>query len=153
MEWKEECQKAFEGLKEALCSYPVLANPCYDYGFVLRTDASEKGLGAELFQIVEGERHNVAYLSRKLLPREKNYATIEKECLAIVWAIKSAHIYLYGREFELQTDHSPLTWLKTLKDKNSKLARWSLLLQQYRFKVSHIPGKENLCAEWLSRRN
>lgn len=151
VEWTEECQEAFEGLKQALCSNPVLANPDYATRFILRTDASERGLGAELFQVVDGQRRTIAYLSRKLLPRERNYATIEKECLAIVWAIKSVHVYVHGQEFELETDHSPLVWLKTLKDKNNKLVRWSLFLQQYSFVVSPRAGKENVAADWLSR--
>ena len=151
--WTDECEKAFQDLKSALCSYPILANPAYDHCFVLRTDASDRGVGAELFQFIGGQRRTIAFLSRKLLPREQHYFTIEKECLAIVWAINSVHVYVYGRQFELQTDHAPLTWLQRMRDKNQKLTRWSLILQQYQFRVSHVPGKENICADWLSRRD
>ena len=100
-------ENTFQKLKVALCTYPVLANPVYDQRFVIRADASERGIGAKLLPYVGGQRRTIAFLSRKLQPRERNYSTIEKECLAIVWAIKGTHIYVYGREFDLQTDHAP----------------------------------------------
>ena len=78
---------------------------------MLQTDASERGLGAVLSQYdIEGKDHPVLYLSRKLLPREQNYATIEKECLAMKWAICSLQYYLLGRKFKIITDHQPLRW-------------------------------------------
>ena len=76
--------------------------------FVLRTDASDVGVGAVLLQEFEGEgRLPIAYASKKLLPREKNYSTIEKECLGIIWGIEKFRKYLYGVEFLLETDHKP----------------------------------------------
>lgn len=79
---------------------------------VVQTDASNRGVGAVLSQIGEdGEEHPVIYISRKLLPREERYSIVEKECLAVVWAVQSFQIYLYGREFLLQTDHHALYWL------------------------------------------
>jgi len=107
-------------LKTVLCSDPVLRNPDFDKEFVLQTDASERGLGAVHSQYdSEGEDYPVLFLSRKLLPREQNYATIEKECLAIKCAICSLQYYLLGRKFKIITDHQPL------KDSNKRLTRWS----------------------------
>ncbi|CAM4702436.1 unnamed protein product, partial [Caretta caretta] len=151
--WTEQCQVAFRALKEALVSGPVLANPDFDKAFVVFTDASDTGLGAVLMQEDEkGERHPIVYLSKKLLPREQHYAAIEKECLAMVWALKKLEPYLFGRHFTVYTDHSPLTWLHQMKGANAKLLRWSLLLQDYDMDVVHVKGSANLIADALSRR-
>ncbi|CAM4639737.1 unnamed protein product, partial [Caretta caretta] len=96
------------------------------------------GLGAVLMQEDgKGERHPIVYLSKKFLPREPHYAAIEKECLAMVWALKKLEPYLFGRHFTVYTDHSPLTWLHQMKGANAKLLRWSLLLQDYDMDVVH----------------
>ncbi|CAM5129251.1 unnamed protein product [Natator depressus] len=151
--WTKQCQEAFWALKEALVSGPVLANPDFDKPFVVFTDASDTGLGAVLMQEDEkGERHPIVYLSKKLLPREQHYAAIEKECLAMVWALKKLEPYLFGRHFTVYTDHSPLTWLHQMKGANAKLLRWSLLLQDYDMDVVHVKGSANLIADALSRR-
>ena len=86
--WTDKCEKAFSGLKSALTTELVLKAPDISRPFIVQTDASDKGIGAVLSQTGEdGQEHPVAYASRKLQPREKNYATV-KECLAIVWALK-----------------------------------------------------------------
>lgn len=91
---------------------------------ILQTDASQHGLGAVLSQIGEdGEEHPVTFVSRKLLPREQRYAAVEKECLAIVWAIQSLRVYSFGRVFRIQTDHHPLQWMQQMKNKNMRLTR------------------------------
>ncbi|CAM5144052.1 unnamed protein product [Eretmochelys imbricata] len=151
--WTEQCQEAFRALKEALVSGPVLATPDFDKPFMVFTDASDTGLGAVLTQEDEkGERHPIGYLSKKLLPREQHYAAIEKECLAMVWALKKLEPYLFGRHFTVYTDHSPLTWLLQMKGANAKFLRWSLLLQDYDMDVVHVKGSANMIADALSRR-
>ena len=128
--WSPECEVAFQTLKTALVNAPVLVTPDPNKRFIVHTDASMFGLGAVLSQIGEdGGEHPVAYLSRKLLPREVSYATIEKECLALVWALKKLTPYLYGRAFTLITDHNPLVWLNRVSGDNARLLRWSLALQ------------------------
>ena len=126
--------------------------PDFTSEFTLQTDASDRGLGAVLSQNVDGKDHPVVYLSRKLLPREQNYATIEKECLAIYWAIDSLQYYLLGREFRILTDHEPLKWLNEAKQNNKRLTRWSLDLQPYCFRVEHRRGSSNGNADGLSRK-
>lgn len=96
-------------------------------------------------------RHPVAYLSKKLSPAEQNYATIEKECYAIVWAVKQLKPYLYNRRFTVLSDHAPRVWLHKAKGTNSRLLRWSLALQEYDMDIVHIRGKENIVADALSR--
>ena len=100
--------------------------------------------------MADGE-HPVAYLSIKLLPREQNYSMIEKELLAIVWAVGSLSYYLDGRKFIIETDHNPLTWLNKMKDKNQRLLRWALALQTYTFEVKYRKGSQNGNADGLSR--
>ncbi|XP_035266158.1 uncharacterized protein LOC118223565 isoform X2 [Anguilla anguilla] len=150
--WTEEADAAFETLRQALCSEPVLVTPAFDQTFVLQTDASLVGIGAVLSQIREGAEHPVTYISRKLLTHERNYATVEKECLAVKWAMDKLRYYLLGREFVLVTDHAPLKWMSVNKDSNARVTRWFLGLQSFRFRVEHRAGKLHGNADALSRR-
>ena len=131
---------------------PVLRVVDPTKAYVLQTDASERGLGAVLSQRDQkGEEHPVAFTSRKLLPREMNYSTIEKECLAIVWALKFFHTYLYGQPFTIETDHQPLSWLHRMRNSNARLTRWALDIQPYHFEIKHRRGQDNGNADGLSR--
>ncbi len=118
---------------------------------MLQTDASDRGLGAVLAQVVGGEERPVLYLSRKLSKRETRYSTVEKECLAIRWAVLTLRYYLLGREFTLCSDHAPLQWLHRMKDTNARITRWYLALQPFKFKVVHRPGVQMAVADFLSR--
>ena len=120
--------------------------------FTLATDASDVGLGAVL-STANGAV--VEYASRILTKAEKSYATIEKECLAIVWATRKFRHYLIGAPFIIQTDHKPLEWLessKSSKARSQRLERWSLELRAYDFHIVHHPGTTNQHADALSRR-
>ena len=129
-----------------------MMNSDFSCPFILQTDASEVGVGAVLIQIdAEGCDHPVAYFSRKLLPREQKYATIEKECLAIKLGVEAFQVYLLGNEFTIQTDHRALQWLTKFKDSNNRLLQWSLALQPFRFQVVHRKGRDNANADSLSR--
>lgn len=120
--------------------------------FILQTDASETGIGAVLSQAdEEGVEHPVAYYSRKLLPRETRYATVEKECLAVVCGVKFFRIYLEGTKFMIETDHRSLEYLGRMRDTNGRLTRWSLSLQPYDFVIRHRAGVANGNADGLSR--
>lgn len=150
--WSAACTKAFVTLKECLIKAPILRVPDPNRRFIVQTDASDVGIGAVLSQLEEnGEEHPIAYASRKLQPRETKYSAIEKECLAIVWALKYFKYYLYGQAFTIYTDHKPLTWLNTMKNSNQRLTRWILTLQEYRYEIHHRPGTQNKNADGLSR--
>ena len=149
--WTDETETAFNELKSRFCDRPILRLPDFERDFILRTDASDSGLGAILLQTYDGIDFPVAYASKRLSPAQSSYATVEKECLAIVWGLQKFHCYLYGRLFTIQTDHAPLAFLKTAKLTNAKLMRWALKLQPFMFKVETIPGKSNVGADYLSR--
>ncbi|XP_050046366.1 uncharacterized protein [Dermacentor andersoni] len=151
LNWQTSHEEAFMRLKELLSQQPILKAPDLSRHFVLRTDASSRSLGAVLLQEHDGRFHPVSYASRKLLPREAAYSTIERECLAIVWAVQKFHVYLYGKPFTLQSDHQPLRYLNSAKHVNSRVLRWSLLLMDYDFHVEYIRGCDNVGADYLSR--
>lgn len=136
--WTSECQQAFKDLKDCLCQGPLLQSPNFDLPFTVQTDALGVGLGAVLLQ-GEGEYcRPVQYISRKLFPRETKYSTIEKEALAIKWALDTLRYYLIGKEFTLETDHRALQWLNRMKDSNARSTRWALSLQPFKFQVKYV---------------
>ena len=151
VKWLQEHEDAFQRLKRCLDEPPILKLPVFENLFILKVDASDVGLGAALMQEFEGREFPIAYASKKLLPRECRYATVEKECMAIVWAVKRFDFYLYGRFFEVHTDHRPLIYLHEKRSTNRRLMRWSLVLQEHRFRVTSVPGRANLLADFLSR--
>ena len=152
VEWTNDCTQAFQCLKNCLCTAPILYSPDFTQPFVVQTDASDRGIGAVLSQLdTDGTDHPVSFYSRKLLPREEKYATVEKECLAIRDAVNAFKVYLLGRQFTIQTDHRALEWLNKLKDNNARLSRWSLALQPFDFQVNYRKGSANANADGLSR--
>ena len=74
------------------------------------------------------------YASKKLIPREQNYSVGDREALAIIWAVKKFHRYLYGQHFTLESDHRPLEYLQTSHSQNPRIMRLSLALQPYRYR-------------------
>ncbi|GFX45734.1 transposon Tf2-6 polyprotein [Trichonephila clavipes] len=113
----------------------------------------DTGIGIVLAQRNDrGEEHPILYLSKKFSDAEKVYCPTEKECAAIVYAVKKLNCYLDGQQkFIIQTDHNPLVWLKTNAGTNPRLMRWSLALQPFNFEVIHKPGRSHANADALSR--
>ena len=138
-------------MRNALLSSPVLAYPNFKERFTLYTDASNTGLGAVLSQNINGVEKTIAFASRSLKGHERKYATIERECLALVWGIKYFRTYLYGKMFDIITDHNPLKWLDNARDPHFRFFRWSLTLQSYTFNIKHRSGKQHGNADALSR--
>ena len=153
--WTQDLQQSFLAMKQALNQHSVLYLPDVDKPFILQTDASGTGIGVALLQKREdGESPKpIAFWSRKLTPAETRYATIERECLAIIEGVKKFHSYLYGSTFDIETDHQPLSYLRTYSatNKNGRLTRWSLFLQDYSFNITYIKGGNNILADKLSR--
>ena len=99
--WSDIHDQAFQTLKSTVCNPPVLRLPDMSKPFLLQTDASSEGIGAILLQEEGGVKHPVAFASKKLLPRERNYSTTEREALAIVWGVQKYEMYLLGAHFYL----------------------------------------------------
>ena len=151
VEWGQAQEKAYQTIKFHLTNEPILRLPDPVKTYYLQTDASNTGIGAVLMQKHDEKLFPVCYASKKLSSAERNYSTIEKECLAVVWGIKRFHLYLYGVPFVLQTDHEPLKYMNSAKFANGRLMRWAMFLQSYTFRVEAIKGSENVGADYLSR--
>lgn len=130
----------------------MLAQPDFKRKFHLQCDASNTGIGAVLFQKDDQDNEQpIYYYSSKLTTAEKNYSVTERECLAIVKAVKKFRPYIEGYDFDIYTDHNSLKWLMSPKDLSGRLARWSLKLQPYSFKIFHRKGCQNIVPDSLSR--
>ncbi|GFR07688.1 retrovirus-related Pol polyprotein from transposon 17.6 [Trichonephila clavata] len=146
--WTDECEEAFNSLKAALTSSPILVYPDPEKQFILDTDASHESVGAVLSQEINGQEHVIAYWSKCLSKPERNYCVTRKELLAIVKAVENFHSYLYGRKFLLRTDHASLTWLLNFKNTEGQIARWIQKLEEYDFEIKHRKGSLHDCCEF-----
>ena len=132
-----------------------MAYPDYEKPFIVHTDACKDGLGAVLYQRLDGRTRVIAYASRSLTPAEKNYNLhAEKlELLALKWAVSDqfrGYLY-YAPEFTVYTDNNPPTYILTSAKLNARSLRWVGELADFRFQVKYRPGKSNSDAETLSR--
>lgn len=150
-EWTQVCQEAFTELKERLMQPPILQFPDFTREFRLTTDASDVACGAVLSQIVNGEDLPVCYASRSFKQTEKHKHPMLKECIAIHWAVDHFKPYLIGRKFKVITDSRPLVYLFNMKNPTSKLTRMRLDLESFDFVIEYVKGKNNVCADALSR--
>ena len=156
-QWKKEQQEAFAKSKELLQSAELLVHFDPAKELVLATDASDYGVGAVLSHKTEGGTERpIGYMSRSLNGAERNYSTLEKEALAIIFGVKKFHQFLYGHSFTIKTDHKPLEGLLNEKKGNPALAapriqRWALTLSAYEYKISYKAGQTNGNADGLSR--
>lgn len=149
--WSDTAESAFNDIKQALVSAPILCSPDFELPFTIQTDASNTGLGAVLTQIQNDEEKVIAFASRSLLSSERNYSVTERECLGVIFAIEKFRPYVEGRKFTVITDHYSLLWLSRLKNPSGKLARWAVRLQQFDFDLVHRKGKFNVVPDALSR--
>lgn len=150
--WSKECQKAFETVKNLLCSQPVLEIFDQDLPIVIYTDASLEGLGAVLKQIQKnGEEKPVAYFSKKLNKAQKKKKAIYLECLAIKEALRYWQYWLIGKTFTVYSDHKPLENMNIRARTDEELGDLTYYLSQYDFNIKYAPGKNNLEADCLSR--
>lgn len=151
--WTEKQEQAFDLLRTALTTAPVLQYPDFTQSFVVTTDASNYAVGAVLSQGPIGKDRPVAYASRTLNKAEQRYSTTEREMLAIQWAAKHFRQYLYGKHFQIVTDHKPLIWILKATDPptNSRLMRLRMKLEEYEYEPIYKKGSLNTNADALSR--
>ncbi|GJR10039.1 putative reverse transcriptase domain-containing protein [Tanacetum coccineum] len=147
-EWGDKQEAAFQTLKNKLCSAPILALPQGAENFIVYCDASHKGLGAVLMQ----NEKVIAYASRQLKIHEKNYTTHDLELGAVVFALKIWRHYLYGTKCTVFTDHKSLQHILDQKELNMRQRRWLELLSDYDCEIRYHPGKANVVADALSRK-
>ncbi|GJT59171.1 putative reverse transcriptase domain-containing protein [Tanacetum coccineum] len=147
-DWGEKDEAAFQLLKQKLCSALIFALPEGSENFVVYCDALHKGLGAVLMQ----REKVIAYASRQLKVREKNYTTHDLDLGAIVFALKMWRHYLYGTKCVVFTDHKSLKRIPDQKELNMRQHRWLELLSDYDYEIRYHPGKANVVADALSQK-
>ena len=150
--WSEDCETSFEELKKLLIQYPVLAFPITNKEFIVEVDASKFAVGGVLQQ----EQHDgtvkpVSYCSFALSAAQSNWEPYSQETFALVLAVRKWHPYLYGNRFTFRSDHNPLKNIRNKKDPRGKIANWLMELEEYDYVIQHIPGKDNVIADCLSR--
>ena len=143
--WTDNEARAFEIVKRAIGSVGVLVHYDPTRPLTVNCDASQYGIGAVL-----------AHKSRSLSSAEKNYSQLDKEAMAMVFGVCMFHQYLYGRDFEIYTDHKPLVHMfgaeKGVNPMSSaRMQRWYLTLSSYDYRLYYKPGKENVNADALSK--
>nr|GFA52119.1 putative reverse transcriptase domain-containing protein [Tanacetum cinerariifolium] len=147
-EWDNKQEAAFQLLKQKLCSAPILALPEGSEDFIVYCDASNKGLGTVLMQ----REKVISYASRQLKVHEKNYTTHDLELGAVVFALKIWRHYLFGTKCTVFIDHKSLQHIIDQKELNMRQRRWLELLSDCDCKIRYHPGKGNVVADALSRK-
>jgi hypothetical protein len=150
--WSSECDEAFQRLKQALISAPVLAYPQVTGDFIVDTDASAFAIGGVLSQVQDGMEKPIAYGSKSLKKAERNYCVTRRELLAVVTFLKRYRHYLGGKKVIVRTDHASLRWLTNFKDPEAQLARWLEVLSTFNMELEYRPGNKHCNADGLSRK-
>ena len=151
VDWDEDKLRAFNHLRVSLCNMCILTIPSSEDVFCLHTDASAMGIGATLNVVRQGKELTVAFFSRQLQGAQVRYAATELEALAIVRSVHFFAHFLYGRHFEIKTDHKALTSLMSSSRLNRRLQGWALKLMDFDFTITYKPGASVGDADGLSR--
>ena len=151
IQWTDEAEAAFIKIKELLVSAPILVQPDFTKKFTIQSDASQTALGGVLTQVIDNEERVIAYASRSLSRAERNYTTLERELLAVLFCIDKFKAYVEGVRFSVITDNYSLLWLNNLKNPSGKLVRWAVKLRQHSFDLIHRKGFLNVIPDALSR--
>ena len=148
--WSEDEESAFKKLKESLCTAPLLQPPDMSKPFPVTTDASGYAIGGILPQGKIGSDLPAAYTSRVLKGPELKYDVYEKEAIAVIHAVRTFQPYVFGRKFNILTDHQPLISFKTA-DSNTRVQKWRPKLFEYDYEIIYKQGRMNANADALSR--
>lgn len=152
--WSDDCQTAFEALKEKLISPPIVAYPNYSDPFLLYTDASGKAISGILSQIQDTasgpQERVIAFFARNMLPAEVNYNTHERELLAIYYSLLQAKSYIEFSRVDIITDCKALCEIVEKRPVSARLGKWLYFMNQFSYKMRYRPGSRNH-ADGLSR--
>lgn len=151
--WNDDCQHAFQVLKDRLSISLVLRGPYWSLPFHICTDASDTALGAVLRQREDHYPYVIYFVRKNISPSELNYTITEKELLAVVHAISKFRHYITSYENFVHTDHSAIIFFMNKPITNGRITRWLLLLQEFNINLIDRPGRDNLAADFLSRMN
>lgn len=150
--WGQEEEISFQELKNCLIEFPILGFPIYDQPFEVHTDASQKGIGAVLYQLQDNCKRVIAYASRGLTKSDRNYPVHKLEFLALKWAVTEKFSdYLYGTTFDVITDNNPLTYVPSSAKLDATSQIWVASLATYNFSIYYRSGKSNSDADSMSR--
>ncbi|KAK1616449.1 hypothetical protein QYE76_021966 [Lolium multiflorum] len=147
----DDCKEAFETLKKALTTAPIVEPPDWNLPFEIMCDASDFVVGAVLGQRVNKKLNVIHYASKTLDAAQRNYATTEKELLAVVFACDKFRSYIVDSKVTIHTDHAAIRYLMQKKDAKPRLIRWVLLLQEFDLHIVDRKGADNPVADNLSR--
>ncbi|KAK1686444.1 hypothetical protein QYE76_047292 [Lolium multiflorum] len=147
----DDCKEAFETLKKALTTAPIVEPPDWNLPFEIMCDASDFAVGAVLGQRVDKKLNVIHYASKTLDAAQRNYATTEKELLAVVFACDKFRSYIVDSKVTIHIDHAAIRYLMTKKDAKPRLIRWVLLLQEFDLHIVDRKGADNPVADNLSR--
>ena len=147
--WSDAAAAAFDMLKSALTSGPVLQLPDFTAPFVINCDASGSGFGAVLHQ----SAGPIAFFSRAVAPQHAKLAAYERELIGLVKAVRHWRPYVWARPFTIRTDHFALKFLLDQRLSTIPQHTWVSKLFGYDFKVEYKPGRQNAAADALSRRD
>ncbi|GJQ94039.1 putative reverse transcriptase domain-containing protein [Tanacetum coccineum] len=147
--WGEDQESTFQLLKQKLYEAPILALPEGNDDFVIYCNALHQGLGVVLMQ----REKFIAYASRQLKPHKENYTTHDLELGVVMFALKIWRHYLYGTKCTVFTDHKSLQHILDQKELNMRQRRWLELLADYDCEICYHPGKANVVADALSRKD
>ena len=145
--------EAFQKLKDALCSAPILALPLDDPSakFVLDVDASDMGAGAVLSQYQNGVLKVVSYASKSFDRAQRGYCVTRRELAAFIFGLQTFRSYLLARDFEVRVDYHALLFLESAKEPIGQAARYLDFMSQFRYKIQYRPGEKHGNADSLSR--
>jgi hypothetical protein len=149
--FNDDCLLAFYTLKKALVTAPIIQPSDWNLPFEIMCDASDYAVGAALGQCKDKQHYAISYASKTLIGPQLNYATIEKELLAVVFAMDKFRSYLVGAKVIVYMDHTALKYQLTKKDAKPRLIRWILLLQEFDLEIRDNKGADNCVADHLSQ--
>ena len=149
--WSEKAETAFVEIKQKMISSQILTSPHFGLPFIIACDCSNVALGARFFHVINNIENPVCYVRQKLNNHQRNYSTIEKECYALLVAVRRFSVYFGSSHVLVYTDHNPLVYLATVSLTNQKLMRWRLQFQECDLEIVYRQGKQNILPYILSR--